>query len=433
MRLRGLERRGGRREGLRTAATWNIAGTLVYTACQWGVLVATVRLTTPADVGALSLGFAITAPVFLFFHLRLRSASATDVNDQFHPSDYINLRAATTALALLIAFAVCRLCRLPAHEAQIVLWVGLAKALESGSDLCYGFSQKAGDLRIVSISMIARGTLSLVVFPALLYRTHLVALAVAGLCATWGLVLMLIDVPYSVAALRREGKHIFPIRWNTRATADLTRTTFPLGLSTMLMSVAANMPRYFIARYLGATDLGIFTAMGYLAMATSVIVSALAESSLAPLARHVSAGDVIAARALLRTIVTATVGLSFAGIVFSAVLGWTTVRMLYGAAYASSSELLIGMMTAAGIANLASVYGYALVAGHSYVSYLRSLFALALTTAVACIVMIPLWGTKGAVLACAAGYLIQLIWSCRKTHTMLALPQFMVATAPVTD
>jgi len=229
---------------LRADALWNVFGSLVYAGCQWGILVATVKLSTGADAGRLSLGFAISAPVFLLLQLRLRAASATDAALAFTPSHYIKLRALCTMVAKALCLLLCFTTGLSAFSSRVVLWVALAKAIESGSDLMYGLMQQAENLRTIALSMVLRGLLACTSFTLVLARTHRLDEALAALCAAWLTVLLFVDLPSA---------HIgtFERATDLRAMGRLTLLTLPLGLSSMLMSLMANMPRYFIEHSMG--------------------------------------------------------------------------------------------------------------------------------------------------------------------------------------
>ena len=65
----------------------------------------------------------------------------------------------------------------------------------------------------------------------------------------------------------------------------------------MLMSLGANMPRYFIERTLGTREVGIFSAVWYVATAGGYIVSAMAEGA-SPRLGRLFAGDTHQAKAL---------------------------------------------------------------------------------------------------------------------------------------
>src|ERR1700680_3696421 len=50
---------------LRRNFAWTLAGNLIYTACQWAVLIVIVKSTTPAMVGQFALALAVTAPIMI--------------------------------------------------------------------------------------------------------------------------------------------------------------------------------------------------------------------------------------------------------------------------------------------------------------------------------------------------------------------------------
>ena len=389
-------------------AAWNLLGSLIYAGCQWLVLVATVKFSSAADVGRLSLGFAVTAPIFLLLQLRLRAASATDAVLAYTERQYALLRVTCTAIAMAVTLALGLGLHLQHEELTIVLWIALAKAIESGSDLTYGLLQRKHNLRVVALSMAGRGILSVMAFCYLLRSTGKLTAALAGLCLAWGLIFVGVDVPFALRAASREKQALL------RPASGIWRlawVTLPLGLSTMFMSLSANMPRYFIHHLMGAAALGVFSASAYLTMTGSVIISAIAESSIARLAQSFARGHTGDAHRILRRVRSLTVVLSVALIAVSALCGKAVLTHLYRAEYAGSQWLLVVMMCAAGAANLASVYGYALIAARRFGSYLGCLVLSSITTALLCAVMVPRWSTMGAAVGCLAGYAVQFIVS----------------------
>src|ERR1044072_4016691 len=63
---------------LRTNFSWTLAGNLIYSGCQWGVLIVLARLGSPEQVGQFALALAVTAPVIMLSNLQLRGVLATD-------------------------------------------------------------------------------------------------------------------------------------------------------------------------------------------------------------------------------------------------------------------------------------------------------------------------------------------------------------------
>ena len=197
----------------------------------------------------------------------------------------------------------------------------------------------------------------------------------------------------------------------------------------MVMSLSANMPRYFIQHLLGASGLGIFSAAAYLTMTGSVIISAIAESSIARMAQCLALNELDQARIILRRVRDTTLVLSSGMIVLRLSFGRALLAHLYRAEYAGNATLLTVMMCAAGAANLASVYGYGLIAARRFQTYLFCLAAAGVVTTVACASAIPRWGTMGAAAACLAGYAVQVIASRTLLQSSLNLPGRLLPAA----
>src|ERR1043166_3883519 len=85
--------------GLRANFLWTLCGTLVYSGCQWGLLVVLAKLGNAEMVGQFALGLAITAPALMFSNLQLRSVLATDASGEYSFGDYLGLRLVMTVAA----------------------------------------------------------------------------------------------------------------------------------------------------------------------------------------------------------------------------------------------------------------------------------------------------------------------------------------------
>src|SRR6202012_1035442 len=109
--------------------------------------------------------------------------------------------------------------------------------------------------------------------------------ALAAFCAGWEMVLLVVDLPIAAGLIRQaEGKRIH-IRWRWSVLGKLARLSLPLGISAMLMSLAVNMPRYFVQRFGGATELGLFSARAYFTIAGGIMATALPKLPIPRLAR----------------------------------------------------------------------------------------------------------------------------------------------------
>src|SRR4029077_9406175 len=75
------------------------------------------------------------------------------------------------------------------------------------------------------------------------------------------------------------------VRRLLRRATRVISTALPLGLSSAIGSVEANVPRYFIASHLGAAALARFAAISYVTMAGHLIVNATSQAALPILAK----------------------------------------------------------------------------------------------------------------------------------------------------
>ena len=67
--------------------------------------------------------------------------------------------------------------------------------------------------------------------------------------------------------------------WEPKKYIRLAWVSFPLGIAFGLISFLYNIPRYFIERYLGLYELGIFSALYAISAAGRFVLNALASSA----------------------------------------------------------------------------------------------------------------------------------------------------------
>jgi O-antigen/teichoic acid export membrane protein len=159
--------------------TWTIAGNAIYAACQWGILISIAKLGTPAMVGQFALGLAVSAPIFMFTSLQLRAVLATDARDEYRLAHYSALRILGTAAGLILIAGFLAVSHFRRDTAIVILLVSLAKAVETLSDIIYGFWQKHEHFDKIAIALTGRGVGSLAAMAAVLYFTRSIALATA--------------------------------------------------------------------------------------------------------------------------------------------------------------------------------------------------------------------------------------------------------------
>ncbi|MEG4804230.1 oligosaccharide flippase family protein [Microcoleus sp. ARI1-B5] len=435
---------------LRRNFSWTFTGNLVYAASQWGMLVLLAKLGSPEMVGQFTLGLAVTAPVIMFTNLQLRAIQATDAKQQYVFADYLGLRLIGTGLALLIIAGITLKAGYRWETSLVILAIALAKAFESISDVFYGLIQQHERMDRIAIALMIKGPLSLLFLGLGVHLTGSVLGGAVGLAVAWAIVLIACDIRNGALILNNSqkaeennfvetgfiasefGEHsestenppppppcqggekiqnqLLP-RWHWKTLGKLIWLALPLGFVMMLISLNTNIPRYFIERYLGERQLGIFAAMSYLMVVGQMVVSALAESASPRLAKYYAAGNTTAFRTLLFKLVGVGAALGGAGVLVAVVAGREILTLLYRPEYGQQADLFVWLMVAAGMGYMSSFLGYGMTAAR-YFRVQMPLFALVTgSSAIACLWLIPTMGVRGAAIALIVGAVVQASFS----------------------
>lgn len=384
---------------------WTFAGNAVYAAGQWAVLSLFAKLGGTEMLGQYALSLAVAAPVAMLAHLNLRSVLATDSGGEVPFGDYLAVRLAVSALALvLIATLAVVTADAWAVRAAIVA-VGLGLASEALSDLCYGALQRRDRMRQVAGSMMGRSIVSVGAMALALWLTASLLWAVCALTAGRLGVLFFYDLPAGTRgeSLRRTG-------FDT--ARKIFFTALPLGLVLMLVSLNANLPRYAIERSLGSAELGVFAGVVSFITVGSTMANALGQSATARLARHFHQREFAVFRRITWGMAGFVAALGLAGVAVAELIGGFVLRWLYRPEFAAYQPLLVAAMGAGTLSYLAIALGYSVTSARIFRAQLP-LFALsAAGCGLASWLLVPRWGLYGGVLALALAALLQIAGQC---------------------
>lgn len=393
---------------LRSNFSWTLAGNVVYSACQWGMIVLLARLAGPGVLGRLAFALALTAPVFMLAGLQLRAVQATDARQEYLFGHYLALRIVTTIAALIATVLVACLLRRGADVVVVICAVAVSKALESISDVFYGLLQQHERMDRIGMSMIVRGLASLVAFALTMLWTRSLPWSVAAMSGVWALVLVTYDVRSGRLVLASApGDTLRPV-FHIRVLRQLGVIALPLGIVMMLVSLNTNIPRYAIERRLGESDLGVFAALAALLVAGNTVVGALGQSASPRLAKHYAAADLRAFRTLLAKLLAMGAAIGLAGLAVAILGGRWLLATIYGPQFAGHTVLFAWITAAAGISYLQSITGYGVTAARYFAVQAPLLALVSAVTAVGCLWLVPQLGLVGAGVALASAGLVHL-------------------------
>ncbi len=376
---------------LRSGATWILAGSAVYSACQWALPVVVARTLDPEAVGQFALALAITAPLFLLTNLQLRTVLVTDVESRHPFRHYLRLRRISNLVALAGVAAVAIWGPWPTQTAWALGCVGLARAADSMSDLHYGGLQREHRLARVALSMALRGIAALASVSLALALGGGVAGAAAAFAAAWIVAEQFVDAPSSRRLLGRDS----PLS-NAPSIGALARTALPLGLVMALISLNLNIPRYFIEGLRGARDLGLFAAAAYLSQLGALVVNALGVAAAPRLAAQFTEGRRADFRASLLRLTIVALALGTLGLMVALAAGRLVLTRVYGTAYGEGAEVLSVLCAAAGLGYLTAALGCGVTASRQFKRQVLVLGAATLTTLIAATLLVPGRGILGA-------------------------------------
>lgn len=409
---------------LRANFSWTFVGNTIYSACQWGALVALAKLSSPVIVGQYALGVAIATPVTSLTGLQMRPVMASDVKQTYKFGEYLGFRLASTALAMLIILAIPLILHSGPMMTILTFVIGLALAMENISDIYYARLQYIDRMDRIAKSQILRAPLSLLVLCFGVYFTGKLTWAVAFTVLVRAAVLLGYDrrvqthssepldadSPISFVAFEQLKEALRP-RWEPRKMGCILWLALPLGIVAMLVNLNVNMPRYFIQWKLGSRELGIYSALAFLMSAGNLLVSALAQAVFVPLARFYAEGRRRAFTLLLLKLLGIGTVLGAGGIVVAWIAGPKLLAIIYRPEYAAESRLLVWFMVVAWIGYLGQFMGSAMTSARLFVPQIP-LFALGvLSITVGSYWLVPQMGLQGAIIASIVGLTIQLIVS----------------------
>jgi O-antigen/teichoic acid export membrane protein len=383
---------------LRRNFGWALGGRVVYGASQFALLVVLARLGSVSAVGAFAFALAFTAPPVVLANLQLRSLYATDVGHRFSWATYVALRRRATVVAFVAIASSLTLLHGAPEVVYATLWIALAKAFETVSDLHYGVFQRYGRMDRFGRSLAMRGVVGVAIVAVVLALGGSLPWATAAMAAWWGLMLVGYDAPMAARVRPRTD-----CNEASESISRLLLQAAPMGLVSLLDSLHQNVPRYFVEAQLGTDQLGLFTPMAYMVTIGSAFVFALGAPAAPVLARHAAARDHVSFAGLAHRVILRGAMLGGVGVIVTVFFGEPLLDIAYGPRYAAESAAFVFVAIGGALHFVMVPTVFALTAAR-VLRVQPVIFALAIAAAaVASALLVGPHGLVGAAIAGAAG------------------------------
>jgi O-antigen/teichoic acid export membrane protein len=197
-------------------------------------------------------------------------------------------------------------------------------------------------------------------------------------------------------------------RFSAHQIKKLLHLSLPLGIVTMLISFNGNVPRYMISHFQGVRELGIFSALGYILTAGTMVVNALGQSATPRLALYAAHGKNRDFQSLSNRLLLIGLALGVCGVLAALVLGRQIITLIYGREYTQDHRLLLWLMVAATASYMAAFGGYSLTAARHFKIQTPLFGLVTIVTVVSCYSLVKADGAVGAAKALAVVGFLQL-------------------------
>jgi O-antigen/teichoic acid export membrane protein len=404
---------------LRRNFSWTFLGSLFYAGTQGLLMVLLSKMSGPEAVGKFSLGLGVTAPIILFTSMQLRSVQATDARREYSPGHYLALRLLMTMFGIGVVALIAFTTGYTAEKAAVVMIIGLAKGVETISDVLFGLLQQRERLDYIAKSTMIKGVVALLAMITTVAVTQSIVWGCFALITSWAAVLLFYDVPavreMATLTMNTPGgitpEEALTPRWEWRRLARLAWLSLPLGFVMMMISLNNNIPTYFMDHYQSESDLGIFSVIQYLMLAGTTVVMSLGQSAIPRLAHYYADAQVKPFIGLAFKLLAVSLVMAIAGILVALIGGKQLLTLIFTEEFAKDEHILVLGMLAAGISYLASFAGYTITAARLF-RIQPFLFALtAVVTFIACAALIPQDAVRGGIWVMVITNLVQLIGS----------------------
>jgi len=378
--------------------SWTFAGNLINLVSLWAIVALVTKIGNVHMVGMLELARSIAWPIMMLTMLQLRAVQITDTENKYAFSDYFGTRIFTSFIGLLIFFMITSFFYNGSTAKVIMLW-GMAKCIDSISDIIRGLFQRYERMNISGISFMIRSPAAFVAMALLLLLTDNLPIAIGGICVTWLIVLILFDLKKAKNLLSqiynsKLRNYLILPRFNLEIIFSLLWTSFPLGLVLFIGALQMNVPKLILESYHGETALGYFGPLIYPIMTSTLLVSAIGQAATPRLANYFSCNIRKYCKLLKKLLI---VGLVI-GIIFFVVIvlfGKYILTIMYTYEYSNFHTDLI-ILSGGGVVYFLNFFcGYALTAAHVFRKQLIISLISCSVTITASFLLIPIFGIRG--------------------------------------
>lgn len=252
---------------------------IIASACKFIILLLIVKLGNPSEVGIYNYALIISAPVFLFTSLKIRSIQVTNNNYKFN--DYYTLIILLNLIVLGIVIITSLLIEKNITAYAIII-LSTIKLLDNLREVIYGLYQKHENLKSVGLSIIINNIFNLIVFTIVYYLSTNLIFSLVMMFITSIFIFLI----YDLRILSKKYNTTLKLIVNRKKLIAILILAIPLSISSSLGALNTSIPRIILKNSYGEFYLGIFSAIAYILVLANLFANSISQVFLPRLSKY---------------------------------------------------------------------------------------------------------------------------------------------------
>lgn len=346
-------------------------------------------------VGKFALASAIVTPVIIFSQMNLRHSLVTDIKQDYHFLDCLYSRLIFTLIALVVILLIAWISQDSTEMLVITAIMGLAKGIESISDIFHARFQQAERMDFIAVSLILKGCINIIFFAALAWVFRDLFWPMLSMAVIWGIILCAYDIP----KYKKISKPSESYSWKKGVFARLFRTTLPLSLNSLFGSLSSNVPRYLLEFFGSKESIGMFTIATAPLNFITLLQTSLMQTVLHRLAVYYQKNDHENFEKLSHKTLLILLSISGGFTLLFVFAGRQIIELLFSSEYVSVAPVLVIMSISTIFTALAIYFVFPILVGRRFKEFATASLTLLCSQFVISLYLIKHYGVIGAGIA----------------------------------
>ena len=373
---------------------WNAAGSAVYAASSFVMLLVVVRACGDVEAGIFSMGYAIAQLMLTIGVFESTTFFATDAEEEFSYAQFLAFKVLTCAAMIIVSVIYVISFGFDAHKTAVAYALCAFRLFEALAQFWYGAFQRLERLDLGGFSSVWRSIIAIALFAGIIIATKDVVAATVAASISEAIWIAAYDIP-RLRMIVKVGTPDF----NAKALAKLFWACLPLFVSSFLAAYLNNVSKYAINEVGTEQMQTIFNVLFMPAFVINLFLIFFMRPSLTTLARHWLHRETKPFTMILLKLLAISAGLTAAVEAACAIVGIPLLEWFYGISLDGQLWALLIVMLGGGLLSASNVFYNALVVIRAQHSVLIGyIVAIVVATAAAA----PLVVSQGVMGACIA-------------------------------